>query len=379
MVWLSGWSKRIKITVDSADIDSALSDFPTLVRLSTSSGWNNVDVSCVFDELESNDNRKKIAITTSDGMTQCYVEIEKWDHANKKAWLWVKIPNVASDADTELWIYYDKTKADNTAYVGDPSDDVVHNVWDDNHKLVTHMRDDPDASHIRDSTVNANDGTKKAAGEPAVTIDGKMGDAQSFDGEDDYVEVTHHSSIDLSILTLEAWVKPTNAISDEVNDLIIIVKGSGTDLVYAFQFDADNTDKLQFVIYDGISWRPVIGTKTDWVAGTWYHVVVTFEKPNVVFYVDGSVDNSPTLDYDITPSSTPLRIGHGVPPDTKPFDGIGDETRISNMVRIPAWIKASYESGRDHLLDFGSEEEEGVVGQPFALRRRNRYLGGFIR
>jgi len=119
------------------------------------------------------------------------VEIAKWDHANEKAWLWVKILSVASGTDTELYIYYDKNHADNIDYVGDPSDAVVHNVWDDggsnNHKFVSHMRDDPDNEHIRDSTVNANDGTKGAADNPNEVV-AKVDGGQEFDGND-YIEV----------------------------------------------------------------------------------------------------------------------------------------------------------------------------------------------
>ena len=129
--WLDGWSKRIKIIIDHNDIDAALTDFPHLVYLSASSGQSNKDVSCVFDELGSDANRKKIAVTTNDGLTQCYVEIEHWDHANEKAWLWVKVPDLDPDENTEFFFYYDHSKAENTAYVGDPSDDVVHNVWDE--------------------------------------------------------------------------------------------------------------------------------------------------------------------------------------------------------------------------------------------------------
>jgi hypothetical protein len=36
--------------------------------------------------------------------------------------------------------------------------------------------------------------------------------------------------------------------------------------------------------------------------------------------------------------------------------GVIDEIRASNITRSAAWVKASYESGRDDLLDFGSEE-----------------------
>ncbi len=104
--WLDHWAKRIKITIDHNDIDAALTDFPHLIHIGESSGYNNKDLTCVFDELKSDANRKKIAVTTGDGITQCYVEIDGWDHENKKAWLWVKIPHVDPDEDTVLYLYY---------------------------------------------------------------------------------------------------------------------------------------------------------------------------------------------------------------------------------------------------------------------------------
>jgi len=138
--WLSGWAKRVKVSIDAGDVDSALSNFPVLLYISDSSGINSDDVSFVFDELTSDDNRKKIAVTTDDGTTECYVEIEKWDDGNEKAWLWVKVPSVASGADTELYLYYDKDHAENTAKVGDTNDAIAENVWDTNFKAVYHMR-----------------------------------------------------------------------------------------------------------------------------------------------------------------------------------------------------------------------------------------------
>ena len=90
LVWLSGWGKRVKVTIDHNDIISGLSSFPVLLHLSSSSGRGNDDVTSVFDELQSDNNRRKIAVTTVESGTQCYVEIEKWDDATEQAWLWVK-------------------------------------------------------------------------------------------------------------------------------------------------------------------------------------------------------------------------------------------------------------------------------------------------
>jgi len=94
MAWLGSWAKRIKLTISNTNVDSDLSNFPILVYLSASSGIGDVDVSCVFDELASDDNRLKIAVTTDDETTECYVEIERWDDANEVAWLWIKVLHV---------------------------------------------------------------------------------------------------------------------------------------------------------------------------------------------------------------------------------------------------------------------------------------------
>jgi len=137
MAWLSGWTKRVKISIDNGDIGSALTDFPITIYLSASSGINSEDVSFIFDELGSNDNRKKIAVTKDDGTTQCYVEIERWDHDNEKAWLHVKVPSISSSVDTGLYLYYDSTKSDNTTYIGDSGERTE--VWNSNYKAVLHL------------------------------------------------------------------------------------------------------------------------------------------------------------------------------------------------------------------------------------------------
>jgi len=134
-------------------------------------------VSHIFDNLEGYENRKRFAVTTGDGEAQCYAEIERWDDADEEAWLWVKVPTISASEDTDLYLYYDKNQADNLDYVGDTDSLPAQRVWDENFTLVTHMNDDPDGVHIRDSTSNDNDGTKKF--NPAET-NGKIGAAQHF-------------------------------------------------------------------------------------------------------------------------------------------------------------------------------------------------------
>lgn len=66
---------RIPFYTNGAIIDATQTSLPATIFLSSSSGINNADISGVYDEL-SYANRKKMALTTSDGATQVYVEID---------------------------------------------------------------------------------------------------------------------------------------------------------------------------------------------------------------------------------------------------------------------------------------------------------------
>lgn len=376
--WLVGWSKRIKFTIDHNDIDATLSNFPILVYLSTSSGRNSDDISCIFDELTGDGNHKKIAITTSDGKTQCYVEIEKWDDANEKAWLWVKVPALASDADTDLYLYYDKTKADNDAYVGDPNSTPAENVWDANFKLVCHMRDDPDTSHVRDSTDNNNDGTKKGAGEPAVTTAGKIDDAQNFDGDDDYTK--HGDILDFGAnqdFTIAFWQKKNSATGWGGQ----VSKGSGIEPSYVLIVgnNALLGDVIRFVIKDASAQTIVDSTGT--IADTdWHHIALVANRSgNADIYIDGALDAGSSIisasDGDLG-NADDFEIGRDRG-QTVLSNALMDEVCISDIARTAAWIKASYESERDHLLDFGSEEWGTGIGASLAVAKVLA-IGGFI-
>jgi len=68
---LADWGNDpITIEIDNSNIDSSLPNFPVLLYLSSSSGISDADVTAIFDDLGSDANRKKIAVTSSDGATQ---------------------------------------------------------------------------------------------------------------------------------------------------------------------------------------------------------------------------------------------------------------------------------------------------------------------
>jgi len=186
--FLSGYTTRrkLKLTIDHTKIDSDLTDFPVLVKLTSSN----------FDFSKSNSDGYDIRFTSSDGTTLLKYERERHDSTNQVAEYWVKIPSVSSSADTEFYIYY---RTDDTADGADPT-----NVWDSNFKAVYHLKD-LTTSSVEDSTANDNDGTKKGTNEP-TEVDGKIDKAQNFDGSDDYISAPDSASLDITgEITIEFW------------------------------------------------------------------------------------------------------------------------------------------------------------------------------
>ena len=349
-IWLSGWDKRVKLTIDHNDIDITLSNFPILVYLSNSSGIDHDDVSFVFDELQSDANRKKIAVTLGDGLTQCYVEMERWDTSNEQAWLWVKVPSISNTTGTDLYLYYDRDHVDNTDYVGDPNSSAAEKVWDSSFKAIWHLGEATGGSGaIKDSTSNSNDGTDNGA--PTLGAMGKIGYAVDFDGFDDCMTVPDNVSLHLGGgLTIEAWIN-------------IDVWGDWEDMVFKGGGNGDDSDYQFALVSTGLAWDGTLNgswrtkyfdTSTD--TGIWIYAVVTHDTVTVKCYRDGSEISSQSDTGAICESTYQLGISREGAADRGYLDGKIDEIRIHSGARSAAWIKASYESGRDDLLSYGKED-----------------------
>lgn len=352
MGWLSGFSKRLKLTIQPDNVDNSLIDFPVMINLSSSAGKNDFDATSVFDEL-GDDHQKRMAVTKNDGTTQCPVEIEYWDATEEKAILWTKIPTVYSSVDTDIYFYYDVTTSGNTVYVGETGDTSAQNVWDDNFKAVYHMAQDPSGGSgaIKDSTSNVNNGTSGGAMISGDLVDGKIGKGIDFDGNNDYINCGHADSLDItSAITIETTI---NRDTIDVFHRLISKRGgtNGYD-VYIGGVAATNND-LTFDFYSSNIIQSVYGP--DILLG-WKHTVVTYDQTNVIFYVNGIADShsqSGAIDSD---ASGDLFIGIFCNGSTHPFEGINDEIRISNVVRSAPWIKATYHSNWDNFIIFQQEE-----------------------
>jgi len=350
MAWLTDWAKRIELDIDYTNkIGASVTQFPVTIFLKSGNG----DTTKVFDEVGANS--KKIAVTESDGTTELKVEIEQWDNTNKVGVLHTSLSSWTISSNTSIYLYYDNTHADNSN-VGNIGETAGKAVWDSNFKGVWHLKDD-DTSHVKDSSSNGNNGTKKGAGEPAET-DGKIGKGQSFDGTDDYIGGLGNFG-QPNTLTISLWFKTTEASWDIIFGQTDAVPPD-TVSAHVPVFVIKNTGVLRAELWTGS--KGEISTSSSVGDGNWHHAVIVGNVNTQSLYVDGDLvdSRSGTIDqswwqysffgtgFGGTDRSFPSNAWHY-------FNGLIDEARVSNTNRSAAWIKGTYNTLNDSLLTYGSE------------------------
>lgn len=334
--WLDDWDNRIELKINHEMIDDSLSDFPVMVYLSDSSGINSADVSSVFEELGTN--WKKIAVTTDDGTTQCFVEVEKWEPENQQAWLWVKVPAISSTTDTKLFLYFDNTKQNNSDYVGDPGSVPSENVWDNDFLGVL-------PGHF-------------------------------YDGSSDYLALGNnnfnHKLSDCAGLTFSAWINPSSLRDGEAYDKNVItdipIEDTSSGFFMALRYGGElmlggkSTPEDSFQSAE--TSHSVVNT------GALQHItgIMDYSGNKIIAYLNGKPIIEENKDfqssfYEPGTGGTEYIGASTELPENHFFHGIIDVVTISGTVRSPAWIKADYHSVNDSLISFFDGRSYHIAGE----------------
>ncbi|MFA6897026.1 MAG: DUF2341 domain-containing protein [Patescibacteria group bacterium] len=117
----SSWEYRKKFTIDHTKVGASLTDFTALINLSS-----DADLAS-----KAQDDGNDILFTSSDGTTKLSHEIEKYTKTTGGLVAWVKIPNLSSSTNTDIYMYYGNAEA--------PDEQDMVNAWDPNYKMVNHM------------------------------------------------------------------------------------------------------------------------------------------------------------------------------------------------------------------------------------------------
>jgi len=167
----------------------------------------------------------------------------------------------------------------------------------------------------------------------ATYATGKVGEAFSFDGVDDYVQAPDSASLDItSQITLDAWIYPV-ALGGRVVDKISVGGADG------FLIDT-YTGKVR-LIAAGSAW---VESSTILSTGTWTHIAGTYDGSVVKVYVNGLLDGSAAGTAAIPTNNLPLRIGADQNGGSV-FNGLIDEVEIFNRALSASEIAAISNAG----------------------------------
>jgi len=181
---------------------------------------------------------------------------------------------------------------------------------------------------VTDSSGNNLTGTISGATRTTVS---RSGQALSFDGVNDWVTVNDAAVLDVTRVTIEAWVRPTTLSGWRS----VVMKESPTGLAYAL-YAYDNAPRpAGYVSIGGID-REVLGTAAP-ALNAWTHLAITYDGANMRIYVNGVQAASRAQTGNIAVTASPLRIG-GNGPWGEYFAGQIDDVRIYNRALTAAEI-----------------------------------------
>ena len=320
----------MKLWFNNTAIAENLVDFPVMINLSRAGThfWSHTDP-----------DHKDLRFFDADSSTELYFEIEDWNYADWKAHVWVKVPQIDASSSTDfIYLYYGLPGTSESAYHSPTQ------VWDSNFVMVQHL-EEPSGT-VTDSTSYGNDGTYNGA---TQDVTGKIDGADEFDGDYDYVQISHAESLNLGTgdFTISVWVKygPDNDDSD------ILRKGCTQDTPpnnYKLEL---SSNRIAGNLYDGGNSR--VETTATYSDNNWHFVVFRRETGNMYLYVDGGLEASATGAGRNVSNTAYMCIGSKDYPYLEDFfTGIIDEVRISNMSRTTAWMKVQYLSMNDENVTF---------------------------
>lgn len=267
---LSGWNSnnKLKLHIDHSKIGEELTNFPILVVLSSRTGINDSDVTKVFDELSTVSGSKRIAVTTSED-TQCRVEIERWDWVNKEAYLWVKVPTVDHCSDTDLYLYYDSTHADNDYELGN---------------LCIHSDDSDGSTNIVDSSIRTHSITVHGNAHHEVDQHKFGSSSIYFDGSGDYLSLLSNTDWYLGTgdFTVDFWMNPINGGLGNNYPRLLQLGPNATNGGLWIVGQTTNPNKIMVQGYSGGYFTP-LNSGSTLPNNTWTHVAIV--RKNGVFYM----------------------------------------------------------------------------------------------
>ncbi|MCK5062456.1 MAG: hypothetical protein KAR23_00865, partial [Candidatus Aenigmarchaeota archaeon] len=220
------------------------------------------------------------------------------------------------------------------------NDSLVLAMNFDNRSGIGENYNNSNGTVIVDISNHGNNGTLYVGADSSGNYTtGKVGDAYTFDGMDDYIDCGNDPSLNLTdTVTLEAWI---NLQSNKSG--IVIDKEQSYRIWLQFYGDA-NWGNFIFEIWNGTGWEQEVET-TYWGMNTDYHIAGTFNGTDIIVYKDGTALGTPkSYSGSIATSAFNLEIGRTSFDSNYNFNGTIDEVRVYNYSLSADEIQMHYNS-----------------------------------
>ncbi len=289
-----------------------------------------------------------LQITDANGAVLPYERADQFDDTPA---LWLKLPTFAA-ADTLPLTF---------TFVPDLEPPDATEVWSAGFLGVWHLDDAPmglDGDITSNAAVPEEPGVLLGTMAPEQHVQGQLGSATAFDGDDDVVEIAASFQGQLTAYSISAWARIDTKDVDSRGSFFQRLNG---DFFYPrcwHNSDSGETLFCQHAVDGQIS-----GTSSGEALpiGEFFHLSLVRdpETAETTVYFNGDprgTMTSPaggTLDSDKPPY--PFEIGHG---EWGTLTGLMDEVRVSGAVHSPQRVRADFRSqaGALQVAEFGPLE-----------------------
>jgi hypothetical protein len=334
-----GWQYRKQITIDHTQVGDDLTDFTILV--------STVDPDFTKAQADGGD----ILFMSGPGAaTKWHHELETFNQTSGELVAWVNVPSLSSSEDTTFYMYYGNPTCVNQEY--------PEKTWESHYLAVWHMND-ATSTTIKDSTINGNDATKKAANQPAEWS-AKIGKGQRYDRTGslwDYIAVNDPNALTFSgDFTISSWIYPYTTenmrIAGKHQDI------SGNYKGYSINWDLQGPGTKMSLRVDGGGYGyQYIYANEERPPNEWYSITGEKQSGTNLLFIDGE-QQAGSGTQGLVNSDFPFCIGAWrTDVASANFNGIIDEVRVSSIGRFPAWITTEYNTmNNNQFLTIGPEE-----------------------
>ncbi|MFA6896999.1 MAG: DUF2341 domain-containing protein [Patescibacteria group bacterium] len=312
------WSNRKKATI--ANSAGALTNYQVKLTVPYQS-----QMQPDFDDIR---------FTSADGKTPLDFWLESKTDSTT-ADFWVEAASLSASANTNIYYYYGNASVSTISSDTNTFVRVISNLvggWDMNEGSGT-------TAH--DKSGNGNDGTISGA---TFTTDrnGNANQALSFDGADDYVEVSHNSVLEPASVSVSAWVKLNNDGSRH----IVAAKWTG------YSLEVSSTGSPYFLIWNSQG-SASITSSVPIQFNTWQHLVGTFDDSTkeITISVNGNETGRASLESSIIYEHSILRISNTLYGGSDgAVNGLIDDTCIYNRALTADEIADVYSASHTTLI-----------------------------